>query len=123
MLTFSYRQCFFRLTAGKRKAGDSDRMTTQKSRTSPANTPDQPAAGKGMPAKDPQAQGPMVGKQPDMKDGSAQDKLELPSDRDQAQDMTSGQPDPRIEQAAKDIKDGRKDTSKAIETDQTYKKL
>ena len=76
-----------------------------------------------MPAKDPQAQGPMVGKQPDMKDGSAQDKLELPSDRDQAQDMTSGQPDPRIEQAAKDVKDGRKDTSKAVETDQTYKKL
>ena len=123
MLTFSYRHCFFSLTAGKRKAGDSARMTTQKSRTSPANTPDQPAAGKGMPAKDPQAQGPMVGKQPDMKDGSAQDKLELPSDRDQAQDMTSGQPDPRIEQAAKDVKEGRKDTSKAIETDQTYKKL
>jgi hypothetical protein len=98
-------------------------MTTQKSITSPENTPDQPAAGKGMPAQDPQAQAPMVGKQPDPKDSSAQDKLELPSDRDQALDMTSSQPDPRIEQAAKDIKDGRKDTSKAAETDQTYKKL
>ncbi|WP_029526718.1 hypothetical protein [Polaromonas glacialis] len=98
-------------------------MTTQKSRTSPNNTPDQPAAGKGMPAKAPQAQDPMVGKQPDLKDGSAQDKLELPSDRDQAQDMTADQPDPRIEQAAKDVKDGKKDTSKATETDQTYRKL
>ena len=65
----------------------------------------------------------MVGKQPDPKDGSAQDKLELPSDRDQALDMTRSQPDPRIEQAAKDIKEGRKDTSKAAETDQAYKKL
>ena len=76
-----------------------------------------------MPAKDPQAQAPMVGKQPDLKDGSAQDKLELPSDRDQAQDMTADQPDPRIEQAAQDVKDGRKDTSKAVETDQAYRKL
>ena len=98
-------------------------MTAQKSLTSPANTPDQPAAGKGMPAQDPQAQKPMVGKQPDFKDGSAEQSLELPRDRDEAKDMTSVQPDPRIEQAAKDVKDGKKDTSKAIETDQTYKKL
>ena len=65
----------------------------------------------------------MVGKQPDLKDTSAERHLELPSDRDQALDMTSSQPDPRIEQAAKDVKDGKKDTSKAAETDQTYKKL
>ena len=98
-------------------------MTPQKSSTSPANTPDQPAAGKGMPAKDQQPQKPMVGRQPDMNDSSAERHLELPSDRDQAQDMTSAQPDPRIEQAAKDVKDGKKDTSKAVETDQTYKRL
>lgn len=99
-------------------------MTTQKSRTSPANTPDQPAAGKGMPAKDTQAQpqAPMVGKQPDLKDKSAADQLELPSDRDQAQDMTNGQLNPHIEQAAKDVKDGKKDTSNAPEMDATYKK-
>jgi len=65
----------------------------------------------------------MVGKQPDLKDGSASDQLELPSDRDQAQDMTSDQPDPQIEQAAKDVKDGKKDTSKAPEMDKAYKKL
>ena len=98
-------------------------MTPQKSHIAPENTPDQPAAGKGMPAKDPKPQDPMVGKQPDMKDSSVERHLELPSDRDQAPDMTSSQPDPRIEQAAKDVKEGRKDTSKAAETDQTYKKL
>jgi len=76
-----------------------------------------------MPAKDQQPQAPMVGKQPDLKDGSASDQLELPSDRDQAQDMTSDQPDPQIEQAAKDVKDGKKDTSKAPEMDKAYKKL
>jgi hypothetical protein len=98
-------------------------MTTQKSRTSPANSPDQPAAGKGMPAKDPQAQAPMVGKQPDLKDSAAGDRLELPSDRDQAQDMTNDQPSPHIKQAAQDVKDGKKDTSKATEMDTAYKKL
>jgi len=122
-VAFSYSQCFFRLTAGRAEVSDSGKMTTQKSHTSPANTPDQPAAGKGMPAKDPQAQAPMVGKQPDLKDGSASDQLELPSDRDQAQDMTSGQPSPRIEQAAKDVQDGKKDTSKAPEMDAAYKQL
>ena len=100
-------------------------MTTQKSRTSPDNTPDQPAAGKGMPAKDAQAQvqPPMTGRQPTQQDGSAADSLELPSDRDQAQDMTDGQPSPHIEQAARDVNDGKKDTSKAPEMDATYKKL
>ena len=98
-------------------------MTTQPSRTSPDNTPDQPAAGKGMPTKDPQAQAPMVGKQPDLKDNSAGDQLALPSDRDQTRDMTDGQPDPHIEQASKDVKDGKEDTSKATEMDTTYKKL
>ena len=65
----------------------------------------------------------MVGRQPDLKDASEQNNLELPSDRDQAGDMTSDQISPVIEQAAKDVKAGLKDTSKALETDQTYKKL
>ena len=76
-----------------------------------------------MPAKDPQAQAPMVGKQPDQKDSLAGDQLELPSDRDQAQDMTPGEPNPHIEQAAQDLKDGKKDTSNATEMDTAYKKL
>jgi hypothetical protein len=96
-------------------------MTPQKSRTSPLNTPDQPAAGKGMPAQDPQPQKPMVDRQPDFNDGSTEQTLELPRDRDEAKDMTSGQTSPLIEQAAQDIEDGLKDTSKAPEMDRAYK--
>ena len=98
-------------------------MTRQKSSTSPTNTPDQPAAGKGMPAKTQQPQKPLTDRQPDFSDGSAESTLELPRDRDEAKDMTSSHPDPMIEQAAKDLKDGLKDTSKAPEMDKTYKKL
>ena len=101
-------------------------MTSQKSSTAPANTPDQPASGKGMPPKNPPSKKPhaaQVGKQPDARDGSAQDALELPRDRDEASDMTSGQTSPLIEQAKKDVDKGLKDTSKAVEMDRTYKKL
>ncbi|MEO5658322.1 MAG: hypothetical protein ABIQ90_00800 [Polaromonas sp.] len=92
-------------------------------KTSPSNTPDQPAAGKARPARDPQPQKPRVDRQPDISDGSVEDTLELPHDRDQAVDMTGGQPDPLIKQAGKDIDDGLKDTSKAQEMDQAYKKF
>ena len=65
----------------------------------------------------------MVDRQPDATDGSAQDSLESPNDRDQASDMTNGQVDPHIRQAAKDLERGLQDTSEALETDKTYKKL
>jgi hypothetical protein len=95
----------------------------QKSSTLPTNTPDQPAAGKGMPATSPQAQEPQVEKPRDLHDASVEQTLELPRDRDEAVDMTGSLPDPMIKQAAKDLADGLKDTSKATETDQTYKKF
>ena len=76
-----------------------------------------------MPAKTPLPQEAQVGKQQDLKDRSAQDSLELPHERDQAQDMTRQAPDPKIEQAAKDVANHLQDTSKALETDRTYKKL
>ena len=98
-------------------------MSKTKSETTPSNRPDQPAAGKGKPAKTPMGQRSQPGKQQDFKDESVKTSLQLPHDRDQAQDMTSAQPDPLIEQAAKDIDNGLKDTSKALETDRTYKKL
>jgi hypothetical protein len=98
-------------------------MTKQKSSTSPASTPEQTAAGKGMPAKNPQPQRSLPDQHETPKDGSAEGTLELPHDRDEADDMTSGQPSPLIEQAAKDIDEGRKDTSKAPEMDRAYKKL
>lgn len=122
-LLSSYRRYFFKLTGASGISGNSKRMTPQKSRTQPVNTPDQPAAGKGMPVQDPQAQKPMVDRQPDFNDGSVEQTLELPRDRDEAKDMTSSQPDPMIEQAAKDLKDGLKDTSKAAEMDKTYEKF
>jgi hypothetical protein len=121
LVAFSYRHCLGRLTTPESKNGESAAMTSQKSRTSPVNTPDQPAAGKGMPAQDPQPQKPMLDRQPDFNDGSAEQTLELPRDRDEAKDMTSGQTSPLIEQAAHDIEDGLKDTSKAPEMDRTYK--
>ncbi len=62
-------------------------------------------------------------KQKDLKDESVKNSLELPHDRDQAKDMTDRQPDPLIDQAGKDVASGMKDTSKALETDSTYKKL
>ena len=97
-------------------------MTPQKSTPSPNNTPDQPAAGKGMPAKDPKPQRSLPGQHETPGDSSVKNTLELPNDRDQAVDMTDGQTSPVIEQAAKDIDNGLKDTSKAPEMDATYKK-
>jgi hypothetical protein len=93
------------------------------SRTAPANTPQQPAAGKGQPAKDPQPQKPMTDRQPDFNDASTEQTLELPRDRDESSDMTSGQTSPMIEQAAKDVEGGLKDTSKAPELERAYRKL
>ena len=37
--------------------------------------------------------------------------------------MTADEPDPRIEQAARDVAKGIKDTSKGTELDATYRKL
>ena len=98
-------------------------MILQKSSTFPTNPPDQPAAGKGMPAKTLQPQKPLTDRQTDFSDSSAESALELPRDRDEAKDMTNSHPDPVMEQAAKDLKDGLKDTSKAPEMDKTYKNL
>ena len=123
VIAFSYSHIFVKLKGGPGKTGKSSPMTPQKSSTSVSNTPAQPAAGKGMPATDPQAQKPLTGKQPDLKDASAEATLELPRDRDEASDMTGGHTSPLIRQAAQDVEDGLKDTSKAPEMDSAYKKL
>ena len=96
-------------------------MTSPKPTPSPSNTPDQPAAGKGLPAKEPQAQRSLPGRHETPEDGSVQNTLELPNERDQAVDMTGGQNSPLIEQAAQDVGKGIKDTSKAPEMDRAYK--
>jgi hypothetical protein len=82
-----------------------------------------PVAGKGMPAKDarePESSQP--GRQITPKDASVEASLELPSDRDQSSDMTAAEPDPKVEQAAKDLKRGITDTSKGAEADRAYQK-
>lgn len=98
-------------------------MTHTKPGAPQSDDPNQPAAGKGEPAKTPLGQRSQPGKQQDARDESVKTSLELPHDRDQAKDMTRQQPDALIDQAAKDLGKGIKDTSKAIETDRAYKKL
>lgn len=109
-------------TAGAAKAAHSGPMTKTRTHPTPANTPQQPAAGKGMPARDPQPQTTPPGGQGTFEDGSIENSLELPRDRDEAVDMTGGQTSPLMEQAAKDVEHGLKDTSKQPEMNQTYQK-
>lgn len=47
----------------------------------------------------------------------------MPNERDQSVDMTADAPDPLIEQAAVDMKQGLQDTSNGAELNRAYKKL
>ena len=67
----------------------------------PDNTPDPPAAGKGMPAKDPKPQRSLPGQHETPGDSSVKNTLELPNDRDQALDMTDGQNSPVMSSASR----------------------
>lgn len=80
-------------------------------------------AGKGMPAREQRDQPNLTGRQISQSDAATETHLELPRDRDEAVDMTSRQPDPAVQQAARDLQQGRQDTSKAAETDRAYEKL
>ena len=87
------------------------------------STPATPAAGKGMPtkhAREPQSS--QAGRQITPQDAAVEASLELPSDRDQSTGMTAAEPDPLVQQAAKDLARGLSDTSKAAETDKAYQK-
>ena len=91
--------------------------------TSATDAPATPAAGKGMPAKDArEPQSSQAGRQITPQDAAVEASLELPSDRDQSTDMTAAEPDPKVEQAAADLKRGLSDTSKGAETDKAYQK-
>ena len=98
-------------------------MPAKKPAPPPPSTPDHAATGKGMPAKTPLAQRSRPGKHATPADASVESSLSMPHERDQALDMTSDANDPQVEQAARDVKQGVKDTSKAPEMDQAYKKL
>ncbi len=95
---------------------------TSPKRSSP-DTKAQPAAGRGIAAKtEPRQQA--GSDQPDThEDDAGESNLQLPHERDQASDMTSGETSPLMEQARRDEADGLKDTSKAVELDRAYKKL
>jgi hypothetical protein len=82
-----------------------------------------PSAGKGMPQKTPQPGRERPGKHEAPSDASAEASLELPHERDQSEDMTSDRQSPKVQQADRDLKAGRQDTSKAAEMDHTYRKL
>jgi hypothetical protein len=95
-----------------------------KSKQPPLSDPTRtPATSQGMPAKDPrEPSAGQPGRQITPKDASAEASLELPSDRDQSSAMTAAELDPKVQQAATDLKRGLSDTSKGAETDKAYQK-
>ncbi len=48
---------------------------------------------------------------------------ELPHERDEKAGATGGVPSARVQQGARDLKRGVRDTSRAVEADQAYRKL
>ncbi len=98
-------------------------MTEPPSTSSPADSPAQPAAGKGMLEKKPRQQAPLAEGQETPQERAIEASLALPHERDQSSDMTPAAPDPLVKQAARDVKRGITDTSKGAEMDQAYKKL
>ena len=64
-----------------------------------------------------------VNKQSTHRDNAVEAQLKLPSERDESVSMTPDVPDPLIKQAAVDIANGLQDTTNALETNRTYKKL
>ena len=82
------------------------------------------SAGKGMVTQAHPPVGPAIERsEAESRDEAGDPGIGLPHERDQSPHMTAAQPDPQIEQAAKDISNGLKDTSKAAETDAAYKKF
>lgn len=81
-------------------------------------------SGKGMPTSTPATGGGQWGTtENEPRDVLSDSSMALPHERDQWTDMTNDTPDPIIEQASRDVKNGLKDTSKGLETDQAYEKL
>lgn len=92
-----------------------------KTQTSPV-APVAPVAPAAPAAPAPASTPPAPGTHATPASASAENALALPHDRDQAVNMTNEQPNPVIEQATQDVKDGLKDTSKAPEMHNTYQK-
>lgn len=83
----------------------------------------EPGHSEGMPAKTPSAGRSRPDQSVTPKDASDESNLALPHERDQSSDMTDAQPDPQIQQAARDLKRNLQDTDKSAAMDRTYQKL
>ena len=83
----------------------------------------EPGRSEGMPAKtaSPGRSRPDQSVKP--KDASDESNLALPHERDQSIDMTDAQPDPQVQQAARDLKRNLQDTDKSAAMDRAYQKL
>ena len=82
-----------------------------------------PGRSEGMPAKTPSPGRSRPGQSVTPKDASDESNLALPHERDQSRDMTDAQPDPQVQQAARDLKRNLQDTDKSAAMDRAYQKL
>jgi hypothetical protein len=87
---------------------------------SPAKTP---GRSEGMPQKSPAEGRGRTGQADTPADASDEASLALPHERDQSVGMTGDAPDPKVEQASKDLGRGLKDTGKEPPMDAAYDKL
>ena len=82
-----------------------------------------PGSSEGMPQKTPDPGRARPGRATTPADASDEASLALPHERDQSVGMTDAQPDPRIEQASKDLDRGLQDTGKRPAMNAAYDKL
>ena len=79
---------------------------------------DQPGQSEGTPV-----QTPAAGRAETPADASDEARLALPHERDQSTDMTDAQADPQVQQASRDLSQGRQDTDRSVPMDKTYDRL
>ncbi len=84
---------------------------------------DRAGRGAGQPAQKAQTEHQPTREPQTGKNESIKQSHHLPHDRDESVAMTASDTDPLIEQAARDIEGGLKDTSRAPEMDRSYKKM
>ncbi len=84
---------------------------------------DRSGRGAGQPAQAAQTERRPTHEPQTGKNESIKQSHHLPRDRDESVAMTASNTDPHIEQAARDIEGGLKDTSRATEVDRSYKKM
>lgn len=82
-----------------------------------------PGSSAGMPQKTPADGRARTAHADTPADASDEASLALPHERDQSVGMTAEQPDPRVEQAGKDLGRGLKDTGKQPPMNAAYDKL